>query len=135
MVVQTVALARHVAHHVAVDAIQVVIVVQHRPPVPVALVVAVVDVTMDVVANVMAAVMAAVLLIVKVVVVQGVQTVVVLHVLERVKKVAIQLVLANAEALHVLAFVQVLVTEASVMEVVLDHASHRAEVPAFILVI
>lgn len=128
---QTVVLARHVAHHVAVDAIQVVIVVQHRPPVPIALIVAVVDVTLDVVADVMAVV----LLIVKVVVVLDVQAGVVLHVLERVRKVAKHLVQANAEVLHVLAFVQILVIEVSAMEVVQGHASLRAKVPAFILVI
>ena len=131
MVVQTVAQARHVAHHVAVDAIQVVIVVQHRLPVPIALIVAVVDVILDVVEDVMAVV----LLIVKVVVVQDAQAVVAHHVLERVKKVAKHLVLANAEDLHVLAFVQILVTEVSVMIVVQGHANLRAKEPAFILVI
>lgn len=131
MVVQTAVLAHHVVHHVAADAIQVVIAVRHLPLAPVALIAVVVDAIQDVVEDVRAVAP----LTVKEVVVQDVQAVVVHHALEPAKKVAKHLVQANVEALHVLAFVQILVTEVSVMEVVQGHVSLRAKVPAFILVI
>lgn len=131
MVVQTAVQVHHVVHHVATDAIQVVIAVRHLPLVQVALIAVVAGATQDVVEDVQVVVP----LIVKEVVVRDVRAVVVLHVLERVRKVAKHLVQANAEALHVLAFVQILVTEVSVMEVVQGHVSLRAKVPAFILVI
>ena len=118
----------HVVHHVAVDAIQVVIAVHHRPPVPVAQIVAVADATLDVVEDARAVVP----LLAKEVVVQDAQVVVVLHAQDLVKKVVKHLVLANAEALHVQAFVRTLVTEDSVMEVVQGHVSQPARVPAFI---
>lgn len=131
MVVQTAVLAHHVVHHVAADAIQVVIAVRHLPLAPVALIAVVVDAIQDVVEDVRAVAP----LTVKEVVVQDVQAVVVHHALEPAKKVVKHLVQANAEVLHVLAFVQILVIEVSAMEVVLGHASLRAKVPAFILVI
>lgn len=125
MVVQTAVLAHHVVHHVAADAIQVVIAVHHLP---LALIAVVVDAIQDVVEDVRAVAP----LTVKEVVVQDVQAVVVHHALEPAKKVARHLVQANVVALHVQAFVQTLVTEDSVMEVVLAHVSHPARVPAFI---
>ena len=115
-------------HHVATDAIQVVIAVRHLPLVQVALIAVVAGATQDVVEDVQVVVP----LIVKEVVVRDVRAVVVLHVLERVRKVARHLVQANVVALHVQAFVQTLVTEDSVMEVVLAHVSHPARVLAFI---
>ena len=130
--VQTAVLARHVVLHVVlhvvVDAIQVVIVVHHRLHVPVVLIAVAVGATQDVVEDVRAVVP----LTAKEVVVQDVQAVVVHHALEPVKKVARHLVQANVVALHVQAFVQTLVTEDSVMEVVLAHVSHPAKVPAII---
>lgn len=128
MVVQTAVQAHHVVHHVAVDAIQVVIAVHHLPPVPVVLIAVVVDATADVVEDVRAVAPLAV----KVVVVQDAQAVVALPALEPAKKVARLLVLVNVVALHVQVFVQTLVIEDSVMEVVLVLASHPARVPAFI---
>lgn len=128
MVVQTAVLAHHVVHHVAADAIQVVIAVRHLPLAPVALIAVVVDAIQDVVEDVRAVAP----LTVKEVVVLDVQAVVVYHALEPAKKVARHLVQANVVALHVQAFVQTLVTEDSVMEVVLAHVSHPARVPAFI---
>ena len=126
--VQTAVQVHHVVHHVATDAIQVVIAVRHLPLVQVALIAVVAGATQDVVEDVQVVVP----LIVKEVVVRDVRAVVVLHVLERVRKVARHLVQANVVALHVQAFVQTLVTEDSVMEVVLAHVSHPARVPAFI---
>lgn len=128
MVVQTAVQVHHVVHHVATDAIQVVIAVRHLPLVQVALIAVVAGATQDVVEDVQVVVP----LIVKEVVVRDVRAVVVLHVLERVRKVARHLVQANVVALHVQAFVQTLVTEDSVMEVVLAHVSHPARVLAFI---
>ena len=121
-------LAHHVVHHVAADAIQVVKAVRHLPLAPVALIAVVVDAIQDVVEDVRAVAP----LTVKEVVVQDVQAVVVHHALEPAKKVARHLVQANVVALHVQAFVQTLVTEDSVMEVVLAHVNHPARVPAFI---
>lgn len=139
MVVQTAVQVHHVVHHVATDAIQVVKAVRHLPLVRVALIAvvagAIQDVVEDATQDVVEDVQVVVPLIVKEVVVRDVRAVVVLHVLERVRKVAKHLVQANAEVLHVLAFVQILVTEVSVMEVVQGHVSLRAKVPAFILVI
>ena len=126
--VQTPVQVHHVVHHVATDAIQVVIAVRHLPLVQVALIAVVAGATQDVVEDVQVVVP----LIVKEVVVRDVRAVVVLHVLERVRKVARHLVQANVVALHVQAFVQTLVTEDSVMEVVLAHVSHPARVLAFI---
>lgn len=126
--VQTAVQVHHVVHHVATDAIQVVIAVRHLPLVQVALIAVVAGATQDVVEDVQVVVP----LIVKEVVVRDVRAVVVLHVLERVRKVARHLVQANVVALHVQAFVQTLVTEDSVMEVVLAHVSHPARVLAFI---
>ena len=126
--VQTAVQVHHVVHHVATDAIQVVIAVRHLPLVQVALIAVVAGATQDVVEEVQVVVP----LIVKEVVVRDVRAVVVLHVLERVRKVARHLVQANVVALHVQAFVQTLVTEDSVMEVVLAHVSHPARVLAFI---
>lgn len=128
MVAQTAVQARHVVHHVAVDAIQVVIAVHHRPPVPVVLIAVVVDATLDVAEDVRAVAP----LTAKEVVVLDAQAVVVLHVLELVKKVARLLVQVNVVALHVLVFVQTLVTEDSVMEVVQVLVSHPARVLAII---
>lgn len=128
MVVQTAVQVHHVVHHVATDAIQVVIAVRHLPLVQVALIAVVAGATQDVVEDVQVVVP----LIVKDVVVRDVLAVVVLHVLERVRKVAKHLVQANAEVLHVLVFVQTLVTEDSVMGVVLVLVSHPARVPAII---
>ena len=128
MVVQTAVQARHVVLHVVVDAIQVVIVVHHRLHVPVVLIAVVVGATQDVVEDVRAVAP----LTAKEVVEQDVQAVVVHHALEPVKKVAKHLVQANVVDLHVQAFVQILVTEDSVMEVVLAHVSHPARVPAII---
>lgn len=128
MVVQTAVQARHVVLHVVVDAIQVVIVVHHRLHVPVVLIAVVVGATQDVVEDVRAVAH----LTAKEVVEQDVQAVVVHHALEPVKKVAKHLVQANVVDLHVQAFVQILVTEDSVMEVVLAHVSHPARVPAII---
>ena len=87
---------------------------------------------MDAIQDVVEDVRAVAPLTVKEVVVQDVQAVVVHHALEPAKKVARHLVQANVVALHVQAFVQTLVTEDSVMEVVLAHVSHPARVPAFI---
>lgn len=126
--VQTAVQARHVVLHVVVDAIQVVIVVHHRLHVPVVLIAVVVGATQDVVEDVRAVAP----LTAKEVVEQDVQTVVVHHALEPVKKVAKHLVQANVVDLHVQAFVQILVTEDSVMKVVLAHVSHPARVPAII---
>lgn len=126
--VQTAVQVHHVVHHVATDAIQVVIAVRHLPLVQVALIAVVAGATQDVVEDVQVVVP----LIVKDVVVRDVLAVVVLHVLERVRKVAKHLVQANAEVLHVLVFVQTLVTEDSVMGVVLVLVSHPARVPAII---
>ena len=126
--VQTAVQVHHVVHHVATDAIQVVIAVRHLPLVRVALIAVVAGATQDVVEDVQVVVP----LIVKDVVVRDVLAVVVLHVLERVRKVAKHLVQANAEVLHVLVFVQTLVTEDSVMGVVLVLVSHPARVPAII---
>ena len=128
MVVQTAVQARHVVRHVAVDAIQVVIAVHPHPPVPVVLIAVIVDTTLDVAEDVRAVAP----LTVKEVVVLDAQAVVVLHVLELVKKVARLLVQANVVALHVLVFVQTLVTEDSVMGAVLVLVSHPARVPAII---
>lgn len=126
--VQTAVQVHHVVHHVATDAIQVVIAVRHLPLVQVALIAVVAGATQDVVEDVQVVVP----LIVKDVVVRDVLAVVFLHVLERVRKVAKHLVQANAEVLHVLVFVQTLVTEDSVMGVVLVLVSHPARVPAII---
>lgn len=131
MVVQTAVQVHHVVHHVATDAIQVVIAVHHLPLVQVALIAVVAGATQDVVEDVQVVVP----LIVREVVVRDVQVVVVHHVLEPAKKVVRHLVQANVVGLHVQACVQILVTEVSVMEVVLGHVSLRAKVPAFILVI
>ena len=124
MVVQSAVLAHHVVHHVATDAIQVVIAVRHLPLVQVALIAVVAGATQDVVEDVQVVVP----LIVKEVVVRDVRAVVVLHVLERVRKVAKHLVQANAEVLHVLAFVQILVIGDSVMVVVLVHVNHLVRI-------
>lgn len=129
--VQTAVQVHHVVHHVATDAIQVVIAVHHLPLVQVALIAVVAGATQDVVEDVQVVVP----LIVREVVVRDVQVVVVHHVLEPAKKVVRHLVQANVVGLHVQACVQILVTEVSVMEVVLGHVSLRAKVPAFILVI
>ena len=126
--VQTAVQVLHVVHHAAVDAIQVVIAVPHRPPVLVALIAVVVVATQDAVEDVRVVAP----LTVKEIVVQDAQAVVVLPAQEPVKKVARLLVLANVVALHVLVFVQTLVTEDSVMEVVLVLVSHPARAPAFI---
>ena len=131
MVVQTAVLAHHAVHHAATDAIQVVIAVRHLPLVRVALTAVVVGAIQDVVEDVLGVAP----LIVKGAVVRDVQAVVVHHVLEPAKKVVRHLVQANVVGLHVQACVQILVTEDSVMEVVLAHVSHPARVPAFILVI
>lgn len=128
MVVQPAVQARHVVLHVVVDAIQVVIVVHHRLHVPVVLMAVVVGATQDVVEDVRAVAP----LTAKEVVEQDVQAVVVHHALEPVKKVAKHLVQATVVDLHVQAFVQILVTEDSVMEVVLAHVSHPAREPAII---
>lgn len=82
MVVQTAVLAHHVVHHVAADAIQVVIAVRHLPLAPVALIAVVVDAIQDVVEDVRAVAP----LTVKEVVVLDVQAVVVHHALEPAKK-------------------------------------------------
>lgn len=129
--VQTAVQVHHVVHHVATDAIQVVIAVHHLPLVQVAPIAVVAGATQDVVEDVQVVVP----LIVREVVVRDVQVVVVHHVLEPAKKVVRHLVQANVVGLHVQACVQILVTEVSVMEVVLGHVSLRAKVPAFILVI
>lgn len=121
----------HAIRHAALRVLQVVMVVLHLPLAPVALIVVVVDAIQDVVEDVRAVAP----LTVKEVVVQDVQAVVVHHALEPAKKVARHLVQANVVALHVQAFVQTLVTEDSVMKVVLAHVSHPARVPAFIRVI
>lgn len=128
MVVQTAVLVHHAVHHVATDAIQVVIAVRHLPLVRVALIAVVVGAIQDVVEDVQAVVP----LIVKEVVVRDVQAVVVHHALEPAKKVARHLVQANVVVLHVQVYVQTLVTEDFVMEVVLAHVSHPARVPAII---
>lgn len=118
--VQQVVQVRHAALHVVVDVIQVVAAIQHPLLVRIVQVVVVVGVILDVVEDVRGTV--------KVVVEQPVQGTVVRHVLVVVRKVAKHLVQANAEVLHVLAFVQILVIGDSVMVVVLVHVNHLVRI-------